>query len=136
MAIGGPVHPSTIDAMSPIPQRIMSSVLCLGTATCIVGFSSGTRYFRPNADLRDCYRLGIIAAPANVATLTVYALAAGNTCHWNIRLFGLGAGGLIAVLIGHLLIARVLNSEVKRLNIRVALALQAVSEASDDKKRN
>jgi hypothetical protein len=134
MLVGGPTHPSTIDAMDPTMQRAMSAVLCLGTGVCIVGFSSATRYFRPNADLRDCYRLAVIATPANVSTLAVYAIAVGNTVHWNLRLFGLGAGGILAVLIAHLLMAADLHHEVKRLDERVAAALQAATDrvARDD----
>lgn len=137
MLIGGPIHPSTIDAMDPLVQRAMSFVLCIGTGTCIFGSIRGNRYFMPHADLRDCYRMAVIATPANVATLSVYALAVGNTCHWNLRPFGLGAGGILAILVAHLLMAWDLHQETKRLDERVAAALRAaMNEARDDDQTN
>lgn len=136
MAIGGPIHPSTIDAMSADVQRVMSLVLCLGTGTCIFGFTSGTRYFRPNADLRECYRLAVVATPSNVATLAVYAMAVGNTVHWNLQLFGLGAGGILAVMVAHLLMAWDLHHEIKKLDERIATAIDvAIRKAALRKNR-
>lgn len=128
MLFGGSIHPSTIDAMDDVMQRAVAFLLCFGTGTCILGFTSGTRWFRPRADLRDCYRMAVIATPANVSTLAVYAAAVGNTYHWNLRLFGLGAGGILAVLTAHLLMAWVLYWEARRLDARVAEALRAVTE--------
>lgn len=132
MAIGGPIHPSTIEAMDPVLQRVMSVVLCLGTGLCIYGFLSGTRRFKPDADLRECYRLAVIATPANVSTLAVYAVAVGNTYHWNLHLFGLGAGGILAVMLAHLMLAWDLHSEIKTLDSRVDAALQAALKRAHD----
>lgn len=133
MLIGGPIHPSTIDAMDATLQRGMAAMLCLGTGLCIVGFTRGTRYLGPNADLRDCYQMAVVATPANVSTLAVYAMAVGNTVHWDLRLFGLGAGGILAVMCAHLLMAWDLHQEVKRLDERVGAAIQAVlNRVSDD----
>lgn len=128
MFFGGAVHPSTIDAMHDFTQRGVALLLCFGSGICIVGFTSGSRWFRPEADLRDCYRMAVIATPANVSTLAVYAAAVGNTYHWNLRLFGLGAGGILAVLIAHLLMAWALYWEARRLDARVAEALRAATE--------
>jgi hypothetical protein len=127
MFIGGPIHHSTIDAMDPSLQRVLAAVLCLGTGTCITGFTLGTRHFRPNADLRDCYRMAVIATPANVSTLVVYAVAVGNTAHWNLQLFGLGAGGILAIMIAHLVMAWDLHRAIRRIDERVSAALKAAT---------
>lgn len=133
MAIGGPVHPSTIESMTPLVQRALSFTLCLGTGICIFGFMSGTRYFRRDADIRDCYRMAVLATPANVSTLTVYAMGIGNTDHWNIHLFALGAGGILAVLIAHVLMAWELHREIGSLTRRVEAAIQgAMNRTRDD----
>lgn len=131
MLITGPMHPSVIDAMDPFVQRVMSAGLFLGSGICLTGSLRGSRFFQPTADLRDCYQMAVLATPANVSTLTVYTLAVGNTVHWNPKLFVLGAGGLVAMVIAHLLMTWELRQEIKRLDERIATAIQVALDKGD-----
>lgn len=71
----GPVPNSTISQLSSTTQMAMAVVMFCGTTVKIHGFLSGTKYFMPHRDIRDCYAQAAWAIIATNTGLAVYVLA-------------------------------------------------------------
>ncbi|AYN57982.1 membrane protein [Mycobacterium phage Fowlmouth] len=75
MIVLGPLPDSTISNLNEFTQTSMAFVLFLGSLSCIIGMSRGTRFFFPRADLRDSYLIAKWSIPGVVASLGTYVIA-------------------------------------------------------------
>lgn len=53
MLVVGPIPSSSLNTLDTFTQQALAAVLWIGTATCLYGTASGSRWFRRNADLVD-----------------------------------------------------------------------------------
>lgn len=117
--------------MNPGIEHTLAMVLCLGTSCCIAGFSMGSRFFVPKADVRNAYRLAILALPSNVAALGLFAFTMARAAHWNPTLTFYSASSTVFIIIAHVWMAWDLHWEVKRLDAFVKTAIEAAIKAED-----
>jgi hypothetical protein len=125
----GPTPNSSISSLDKATQLSLATVLFIGITTCCIGIVSGTRIFRRHADIRDCCMLSVYATPSNVVALGTYIAAIGNTYHWSLWSFNIGAACAMGVLCGHVLMACDRHWEIKRIDERVKKTIDAVAAA-------
>lgn len=68
----------------------LDAVLALGSALCLLGAASGTRWFLPKTPKRCSYRFHLLGLPLIVAALAWYTYAAADVP--NLILVALGGG--------------------------------------------
>jgi hypothetical protein len=119
-----PQYVPMVVKLDPGTTHLLAAVLCLGTGCCVMGFTLGSRFFFPNTDLRNCYRLAMSATPSNVAALGTFLVTIGQAVKWDPLLTLYSASSTLFLLIAHIWVTWDLYWEVKRINDRVCKAVE------------
>jgi hypothetical protein len=112
--------------LDPSTLHLLAGVLAIGSCSCITGFSIGSKYFFPKADLRTAYKLAIYATPSNVAALGMLAVETADKVHWDPVLVVTSTATTLFIIAAHCWVAWDLIWEVKRINERVRTAIERV----------
>lgn len=75
LLLAGPVRYSIIEELSDFTQNWLAVLIFLGSACNLAGALLGTRFVKPDADLRTCFALGILGSPFIAAAVEVYFIA-------------------------------------------------------------
>jgi hypothetical protein len=111
----GPVPNSTISNLNVFTQMSMAVVMFLGSTAKIIGFLRGTRFLRPDADIRDSYLIAMWAILATNTGLSVYVIAIFMN-YGNFLLSTMGGSLGLSMVIGALWNAWDFRSEIHRIN--------------------
>lgn len=111
------IHPAH-ERLNTGASDLMAAVMGLGAATALFGAASGTRRFRPGADLRDNYHIQSWALMPTTAAALVFNIAIFYT---GPRLENIEVVILVAALIvGLLITAREFQTQARRLTAELA----------------
>lgn len=96
MILIGPVPDSSISELSSSTQRMLSISLFLGSSICLIGASSGSRYFLDSWKITKSYQWAIIGMPFIATSIGFYGYAVYvHTPNWASAL-----GATLAPLLG------------------------------------
>lgn len=75
LLIIGPIPGSVLGELDGWTQQTLTACVLLGSFICIAGFLTGTRVFRPKADIRIAYQIGKYGLISIAFAMGFYAVA-------------------------------------------------------------
>jgi hypothetical protein len=130
LAIGPNPNSAVAQELSDPLQYILAFTMFAGVGGCLIGSLLGSRFLKPEFDIRRSYRIGYSAAPIGAAALMAFGWALVSNTPNPTSAFG----GLVGPAIGLGLLLNALGFwlEERRLNNKLTTVVENIESARSD----